>query len=113
MKVVREEQAISGRSYIRRTYSGRTAEILGEELLFQKLNQEEKRKTYLVIRLSITGIRPVGPESLRHFKRTYKEALKRQLISGQYNYETPIIIQYVKTRDTGHINLCPCHKPML
>ena len=29
-----------------------------------------------------TGIRRVGPESLRHFKRTYREALKRMIASG-------------------------------
>ena len=28
-----------------------------------------------------TGIRQAGPESLRHFKRTYKQALKRQIAS--------------------------------
>jgi uncharacterized sporulation protein YeaH/YhbH (DUF444 family) len=33
-----------------------------------------------------------GPNSLRHFKRTYKEALKRQIASGVYNPERPVII---------------------
>ncbi|MCB0088181.1 MAG: DUF444 family protein, partial [Caldilineaceae bacterium] len=32
------------------------------------------------------------PDSLRHFKRTYREALKRQVISGIYNPERPVII---------------------
>jgi sporulation protein YhbH len=33
-----------------------------------------------------------GPDSLRHFKRTYKEALKRQIASGKYDPKNPIII---------------------
>ena len=39
-----------------------------------------------------TGIRRVGPESLRHFKRTYREALRRQIATGTYNPENPIIV---------------------
>ena len=39
-----------------------------------------------------TGIRRVGPEGLRHFKRTYRETLKRQLVSGTYDHERPAII---------------------
>ncbi|NNF05727.1 MAG: DUF444 family protein, partial [Candidatus Eisenbacteria bacterium] len=30
------------------------------------------------------SIRRVGPESLRHFKRTYRKALRRQIASGTY-----------------------------
>ena len=33
-----------------------------------------------------------GPESLRHFKRTYKRALKRSIASNEYRPEKPIII---------------------
>jgi uncharacterized sporulation protein YeaH/YhbH (DUF444 family) len=39
-----------------------------------------------------TTIGRTGPDSLRHFKRTYKEALKRQIASGQYNPQRPVII---------------------
>jgi len=39
-----------------------------------------------------TEIRKIGPESLRHRKRTYKKALRRQLASGEYNPEEPKII---------------------
>jgi len=39
-----------------------------------------------------TDIRRVGPESLRHFKRSYREALKRQIASGTYNPNKPVII---------------------
>jgi len=37
-------------------------------------------------------IHRVGPNSLRHFKRTYREALKRQISAGIYNPENPVII---------------------
>lgn len=43
-----------------------------------------------------TTIRNTGPESLRHFKRTYKQALKRVIASNDYNPERPVIIP---TRD--------------
>jgi uncharacterized sporulation protein YeaH/YhbH (DUF444 family) len=39
-----------------------------------------------------TTIGRTGPDSLRHFKRTYKEALKRQIASGQYDPGNPIIV---------------------
>ena len=39
-----------------------------------------------------TSIRQAGPESLRHFKRTFKRALKRQIASGTYNPDDPIVI---------------------
>ncbi|AMV18059.1 DUF444 family protein [Planctomyces sp. SH-PL14] len=34
----------------------------------------------------------VGPDSLRHFKRTYKEALKRQIASGGYVPDDPVVV---------------------
>lgn len=34
----------------------------------------------------------VGNEGLRHFKRTYKEALKRQISTGTYNPDDPKVI---------------------
>ena len=39
-----------------------------------------------------TGIRQTGPESLRHFKRTYKKALKRQIASNAYDPKEPLVI---------------------
>jgi uncharacterized sporulation protein YeaH/YhbH (DUF444 family) len=38
------------------------------------------------------GLNRVGPESLRHFKRTYKKALLRQIASGTYDFEKPRIL---------------------
>ena len=39
-----------------------------------------------------TSIRRTGPESLRHFKRTYMEALRRQISSKTYNADRPIVM---------------------
>jgi uncharacterized sporulation protein YeaH/YhbH (DUF444 family) len=45
-----------------------------------------------------TGIQRIGPESLRHFRRTYREALLRQVASGSYNFENPVIIPIKEDR---------------
>jgi uncharacterized sporulation protein YeaH/YhbH (DUF444 family) len=39
-----------------------------------------------------TGIRNTGPESLRHFRRTFKQALRRQIAMGQYDPKNPLIV---------------------
>ncbi len=73
------------------------AEILGEELELPKI--EPRGKKALKAKLEkFTGIASQGPESLRHFKRTFKEALKRQIASGSYNPDNPIIIPTRKDR---------------
>jgi uncharacterized sporulation protein YeaH/YhbH (DUF444 family) len=36
-----------------------------------------------------TGISPVGPESLRHFKRSYRQALRRLMSTGVYDVASP------------------------
>ena len=59
------------------------AAILGEELrtaAHRAEGQEEHRQK----KDRYTSIRRAGPESLRHFKRTYKEALRRQISSNSY-----------------------------
>ncbi len=67
------------------------ADILAEELRLPRIKPRGEHKI-TTIRDKYTGIRPVGPASLRHFKRTYREALKRQLMTGQYNPDDPVII---------------------
>ncbi len=67
------------------------AEMLGEEL--ELPNIEPKGKKQVVSEKDkYTGISKTGPESLRHFKRTYKQALKRQIIAGTYKPDNPIIV---------------------
>ena len=67
------------------------AEILGEEL--ELPNIEPKGAERIVsYKDRYTGIRNTGPESLRHFRRTYKQALRRQIASGTYNAKSPVIV---------------------
>lgn len=67
------------------------AQILGEELSLP--NIEDKGKATIVDEKDrYVGIRRVGPNSLRHFKRSYKQALRRQIATGIYNPKNPVII---------------------
>ncbi|MEZ6195792.1 MAG: DUF444 family protein [Planctomycetota bacterium] len=67
------------------------ARILGEELELPNIEPrgsadvESSHDRY-------TGIRQVGPESLRHAKRTFKRAMRRQIVSGTYDPSDPKII---------------------
>jgi len=67
------------------------AEILGEELELPRI-KPRGTATLKVVKQKFTGIARVGPESLRHFKRSYREALKRQISAGLYNPDDPAII---------------------
>jgi len=67
------------------------ADILAEELELPRI--EPKGAHHIsTVRDRYTGIRPVGPSALRHFKRSYREALKRQLAMGEYDPENPVVI---------------------
>ncbi|MFN0062026.1 MAG: DUF444 family protein [Myxococcaceae bacterium] len=67
------------------------AQILGEEL--QLPNIERRGKEQIVAqKVKYTGVNTIGPESLRHFKRTYKQALKRQIALGKYDPARPVIV---------------------
>ena len=71
------------------------ADMLGEELDLP--NIEPKGKDVINSKKDkYTTISQTGPDSLRHFKRTYKRALKRQISTGDYNPKNPVIIP---TRD--------------
>src|SRR5437763_12233370 len=67
------------------------AEILGEELSLPRIEPRGK-KNIVTTKDKYTGIRQAGPESLRHFKRTFKRALKRQIALGSYDPAAPLII---------------------
>ena len=67
------------------------AEILGEELALPHIQPKGSSKVTAVVD-KYRGIRRVGPEALRHFKRTYREALKRQISSGTYDMNDPMIL---------------------
>ncbi|MEX2113088.1 MAG: DUF444 family protein, partial [Pirellulales bacterium] len=67
------------------------AAILGDELELPRIepkgkeNIEQQKARYSSIRRS-------GPESLRHFKRTYMEALRRQISSNTYVPHRPRVV---------------------
>ncbi|MDX2130904.1 MAG: DUF444 family protein [Planctomycetota bacterium] len=67
------------------------ADILAEELRLPRIKPRGEHRI-TTIRDKYTGLRPVGPQSLRVFKRTYREALKRQLAMGTYDPANPVII---------------------
>lgn len=67
------------------------AEMLGEELELPKI-EPKGAKEITTKNYKYSGINKYGPQSLRHYKRTYKEALKRQIASGIYSPERPVII---------------------
>ncbi len=67
------------------------ADILGEELQLPRI-EPKGEKNIVTERNRYSSIRNVGPESLRHFKRTFRRALKRQLASGTYDPANPVVI---------------------
>src|SRR3954471_14371254 len=67
------------------------ASILGEELSLPRIEPRGK-KNITTTRDKYTGIRQTGPESLRHFKRTFKRAMKRQISSNTYDPVNPVVI---------------------
>src|SRR2546430_1744238 len=54
--------------------------------------ESKGKKNLTTPKVKYTGVYTSGPESLRHFKRTYKQALKRSIATGVYNPATPIIV---------------------
>jgi uncharacterized protein len=69
------------------------AQIMGDELELPNIEPKGK-KCIQSMTDRYTSIGVVGPDSLKHFKRSYKEALKRQIASGTYDPENPVIIPH-------------------
>jgi uncharacterized protein len=67
------------------------AAILGEELALPRIEPRGK-KNIVSVKDKYTGVRQTGPESLRHFKRTFKRALRRQIASQSYDPSRPIVV---------------------
>ena len=67
------------------------AEMLGEELELPQI-EPKGQDTLETEKDRYRSIRNTGPDSLRHFKRTYKQALKRQISANEYNRRNPVII---------------------
>src|SRR5205823_8841950 len=67
------------------------AEILGEELALPRI-QPRGKKNIVTTHDKYTSIRQTGPESLRHFKRTFKRAIKRLISSNTYDPDNPVVV---------------------
>lgn len=64
------------------------AEIMGEELALPRIEPRGK-KNIVAQRDKYKSIARTGPEALRHFKRTFRQALRRQIITGTYDPAEP------------------------
>jgi len=67
------------------------AAILGEELELPRI-EPKGRATITQEKSKYDSIRRTGPESLRHRKRTYFQALRRQITTGTYDPGKPMIV---------------------
>jgi len=67
------------------------AELLGEALALPKI-EPKGSSTITAPKRRYKSVRTVGPSSLRHFKRTYREALKRAIATGEFNPAAPVVI---------------------
>jgi hypothetical protein len=73
------------------------AQILGEELALPRI--QPKGRSELIAPVGrYVGIRRTGPESLRHAKRTLRQALKRQIVSGTFDLADPCIVPIRRDR---------------
>lgn len=67
------------------------AQMLGEELGLPRIEDKGDRRVDKKHR-RFRGVLNQGPESLHHFRRTYRQALKRNLASGEYDPQHPVIV---------------------
>ncbi len=67
------------------------AQMLGEALELPRIVPKGKDRI-VSQRTRYTGVQRAGPESLRHFRRTFKQALRRQLIMGTYDPKRPVVV---------------------
>ena len=73
------------------------AEMLGDELELPRI-EPKGNDALQQDQVRYNSIRKVGPESLRHFKRTYVHALRRQITEGAYNPAEPRVIPLKEDR---------------
>lgn len=67
------------------------AEFLGKELELPRI--EHKGKDQIVDeKFQAHGVRRIGPEGLKIFRRSFIEGLKREIASGEYNPQDPVVV---------------------
>mgnify|MGYP001256771027 CR=1 FL=1 len=67
------------------------AEMLGDELELPRI-QPKGAANIEAEKLKYNSIRQTGPESLRHRRRTYLRALRRQISTGSYEIDDPRVV---------------------
>jgi len=67
------------------------AEILGEELELPNIQPRGKKQLASEVH-RYTGLRRTGPGSLRHLKRTFKRALKREMALGNFGPKGGVVV---------------------
>jgi uncharacterized sporulation protein YeaH/YhbH (DUF444 family) len=67
------------------------AEILGEKLALPRIEPKGMRQIEST-KNRYSGLSPIGPQGLRHFRSSYKKALQRSIAAGTYDPKNPIII---------------------
>lgn len=67
------------------------ARILGDELALPNIEPKGKKSLQSQVD-KYTNIGTTGPDSLRHLRRTYKQALKRQIASDLYDPDNPAVV---------------------
>lgn len=82
------------------------AKMLAEEL---RLPRIQPRGSGMITTSAnrYSSIRNKGTEGLRHFKRTYKEALKRQISEGSYDPDNPVVIPIKRDKRYRHSKPMP------
>lgn len=67
------------------------AALLSEELELPRIEPKGKSQIELESHKYRTT-RTTGPESLKHFKKTYFQALRRQIMSDSYDFNNPVVL---------------------
>ncbi|MBP6218048.1 MAG: DUF444 family protein [Oligoflexales bacterium] len=90
------------------------AKLLGEELELPHIENKGKKDIYSRD-IKYTGILKQGPDSLHHFRRTYKAALKRSVASDDYDFNNPMIVPIKddKRYRSFHINEKPAARAVI
>jgi uncharacterized protein len=90
------------------------AQILGEELELPRI-EPKGRSEIESERHKYASIRAAGPDSMVHFKRTFREALKRQIATGEYDPAHPVIVPVKRDKRylTWRKQLQPRHNALI
>ncbi len=67
------------------------ASILGEELALPNIQPRGRARLSSQSR-RFTSLRRTGPDSLRHMRRTWQQALKRQIMDGSFDPADPVVV---------------------